>query len=252
MSPDEYHYLFAGATDEVREDSCPTEWIGTKIVTGLNSKNGIRVVPDRLTYLASARNQPSTIMSANWDRGAEWRDWFVTGLGITPHEYEKEEGIYDRVNQYLQAQYQAQQSELYTALLRPQTRAGRSAPDSLFDLQQELTARKALVRTYISLFYPEFIIDSDEIRGSMEGYGSLLDTMVLRRFREANVAVSSINEAGLSRLEQFQANWSRQPETVRRSGSIATSIAHALMRLNDLYIEFFMENEIMTPAGLRG
>ena len=137
-------------------------------------------------------------------------------------------------------------------MLRPLTRAGRSAPDSLFDLQQELTARKALVRTYISLFYPEFIIDSDEIRGSMEGYGSLLDTMVLRRFREANVAVSSINETGLSRLEQFQANWGRQPETVRRSGSIATSVAHALMRLNDLYIEFFTENEIMTPAGLRG
>ena len=252
MSPDEYHYLFAGATDEVREDSCPTEWIGTKIVTGLNSRNSIRVVPDRLTYLASARNQPSTIINANWDRGAEWRDWFVTGLGITPHEYPQDEGIYDRVNQYLQAQYQAQQSELYTALLRPLTRAGRSAPDSLFDLQQELTARKALVRTYISLFYPEFIIDSDEIRGSMEGYGSLLDTMVLRRFREANVAVSSINETGLSRLEQFQANWGRQPETVRRSGSIATSVAHALMRLNDLYIEFFTENEIMTPAGLRG
>jgi len=74
VSPDEYHYLFAAATDEVREDSCPTEWVGTKIVTPLHKSGGFRVVPNRLTYLASARKTPSEVINANWSRGAEWRD----------------------------------------------------------------------------------------------------------------------------------------------------------------------------------
>ena len=108
------------------------------------------------------------------------------------------------------------------------------------DLQIELTARKALIRSYMNLFYPDSMIDSDEIRALLEGYGSLIDSAILRRFREANVAVSSINEAGLSRLQQFQSDWNRQPEIMRRSGSIASSVAHSIIRLNALYLDFFV------------
>lgn len=238
-SPDEYHYLFAAATPEVQEDSCPTEWVGSKIVTSLNSSSLIRVVPDRLTYLASARQKPSALINANWGRGAEWRDWFITGRGVTPYEYQPDPGIEDRLSQHLQTLYQAEQSALYTALLRPQSRGGFDS-ESLRDLQEELTIRKALVRSYINLFYPELVLDSDRIRGSLEGYDALLDTAMLRRFREANVAVSSINKEGLARLDRFQSDWARQSNAVRRSGSIANSLAHALIRLNALYLDFFV------------
>jgi hypothetical protein len=240
ISPDEYHYLFAAATDEVREDSCPTEWVGTTIVTSLNKSSGIRVIPNRLTYLASARERPSEVINANWSRGAEWRDWFVTGLGVTQLEHEADEGMADHVNQHLQALYQAEQSALYAALLKPPSRGWRRNTETLFDLQEELSVRKALARSYINLFYPGFMIDSDEIRGSLEGYDALLDTTVLSRFREANVAVASINETGLARLEQFQVDWARQSDAVRRSGSLATGVAHAIIRLNTLYLDFFV------------
>ena len=241
VSPDEYHYLFAAATDEVLEDSCPTEWVGTTIITTLNKSSGIRVVPNRLTYLASARQRPSEIINANWSRGAEWRDWFVTGLGVTPREHDADEGMADHVNQHLQALYQAEQAALYASLLRPPSRRGwRRNTETLFDLQEDLSVRKALARSYINLFYPGLMIDSDEIRGSLEGYDALLDTAVLRRFREANVAVASINQTGLARLEQFQAEWARQPDAVRRSGSLATGVAHAIIRLNTLYLDFFV------------
>jgi len=241
VSPDEYHYLFAAATDEVREDSCPTEWIGSRIVTTLNGSQSINVVPDRLTYLAGVRKKPSEIIEANWSRGAEWRDWFVTGLGVTPHEYPPDDSIYGRVDQHLRTLYQAEQSLIYAALLRPQSRSmGSDTVESLLDLQEELTARKALVRAYLNLFYPETMIDSDDIRGALEGYDSLLDTSVLRRFREAGVSVASINEAGLARLEKLQSDWGRQPEPVRRSGSVATGLAHAIIRLNTLYQEYFL------------
>ncbi len=241
VSPDEYHYLFAAATDEVREDDCPTEWVGSQIVTLMGPDEEFRVVPNRLTYLAAAREKPSGIMEANWSKGAEWRDWFVTDLGVTPHTYAGDEMIGERVNQHLRALHQAEQSMLYAALLRPQSRSmGSDAVESLLDLQEELTGRKALVRSYLNLFYPEAMIDSDHIRGSLEGYDSLLDTAVLRRFREAGVAVAAINETGLERIEQLQSDWSLQPEAVRRSGSVASGVAHAIIRLNALYLEFFV------------
>lgn len=251
-SPDEYHYLFAAATEEVLEDSCPTEWVGTKIVTSLGSRNAIRVVPDRLTYLASIRKRPSEVINSNWSRGAEWRDGFVTAVGVTPHEYAMDETISGRVNQHLQSLYQAQQSVIYTSLLRPESRGGRN--DSLLELQEELTARKALVRSYINLFNPDLMVDSDEIRASLEGYNSLLDNAVLRRFREGNTAVASINDIGLSRLEEFQVSWNRLPDPVRRSGSIAISLAHAIVRLDSLYFDFFVQapeqTGSMAPVGL--
>ena len=259
VSPDEYHYLFAAATDEVREDSCPTEWVGTKIVTPLNNDGRIRVVPNRLTYLAGTRRKPSEIIASNWGRGAEWRDWFVTGLGVTPHEYEPDKGISDRVGQQLQTLYQAEQSVIYNDLLRPRSRGWRRKADSLLNLQEELTARKALVLSYISLFYPEHLVQSDSIRGLLEGHGALLDTEMLRRFQQSSVAVASINDTGLTRLERFQAEWARQPDAVRRTGSISSTVAHAMIRLNSLYREFFRfparpaENaEVIEPVGSRG
>jgi hypothetical protein len=243
VSPGEYHYLFAAATEEVAGDSCPTEWVGSKIVTELNTDGAIRVVPNRLTYLAAARKRPSEVINANWGKGAEWRDWFVTGLGITPYEFEPDPTLPDRINQHLQGLYQSEQSALYTSLLRPQSRGGRFDDESLLDLQEELTARKALIRSYINLFYPNKLIDSDAVRAALEGNDALLDTRVLRRFRDSNLAVSSINELGISRLESFQADWNRQPEAVRRTGSVSTMVAHALIRLNALYMDFFA-----TPA----
>jgi hypothetical protein len=260
VSPSEYHYLFAGATDEVLDDSCPMKWVGTKIVTSLGGDRKIRVVPDRLTYLAASRSLPSQVISANWNKNEEWRDSFVTGLDVTAYEYPPDSSISDRVNQHLQTLYQAKQAALYNALLRPPERGGSDGAGSLYSRLGDLSTRKALVRANMNLFYPQFMIDSDELRGSLEGYSALLDYDVLRRFREGNLAVSYINEAGISRLERFQAYWKRQPDSVRKSGSIATSVAHAMTRLNALYTEFFVqparpaerEGSFIAPDGFRG
>ncbi|MGK2926116.1 MAG: hypothetical protein ACSLE2_10890 [Lysobacterales bacterium] len=241
VSADEYHYLFAAATDEVLNDNCPTEWVGSRIVTDLGDTSRIRIVPDRLTYLAAARSLPSQVIATNWSRNEEWRDSFVTGLGVTPIEFAADPGMAGRVDQHLQALNQSAQSMLYNALLLPAGRNGRNDTASLHERLLELTARKALLRSYAVLFYPQQMLDSGEIRGGLEGRGSLLDAAVLRRYRDANVAVSSINERGVTRLDRLQATWSRQPEAVRRSGSSSVSVAHAVTRLNALYAEFFLD-----------
>lgn len=238
ISPDEYHYLFAAASDEVLNDSCPIEWVGSKIVTTLKSGHSFRIVPDRLTYLASARSQPSQIITSNWNRGAEWRDWFVTGLGVTAFEYSKDEKISERINQHLQGLYQAEQAKLYSALLgRPRNLLDSSV--SLYDQMTEVDTAKTLIRFHMSLFYPDLLLDSDQIRGLLEGTGALVDELVIRRFRESNRSVEAINGIALSRLAEFEAQWIQQSKSVRRSGSVALSVAHALTRLNALYQAFF-------------
>lgn len=239
VTPAEYHYLFAAADQEVLDDNCPTEWVGSRIVTPMTSGQGLRIVPNRLTYLAAARTLPSLLITSNWNRNEEWRDRFVTGLDVTPLVFPPDPSIRDRVNQHLQAMYQAEQSALYNALFRPPSRAGDTAADSLYDQLEELTAGKALLRSYINLFYPQFMVDSSEIRAALEGQGSLLERSVLQRFRERKVAVSSTNEVGLERLEQFRALWNRQPEAVRRSGNHSISVVHAISRLNSVYMQFF-------------
>jgi len=239
ISPDEYHYLFAAASDEVLGDSCPMEWVGSRIVTPIGSPQKIRIVPDRLTYLAAARSLPSQVIAANWSRGEEWRDSFVTGLNVQSHEYPLDTSINDRLNRHLQAMYQAEQNRIYNEMFQPGINEDRDAGESLFERLQDLEVSKALLRSYMKLFYPQLMVDSSELRALLEGQGSLVDRPVLRRFREANVAVSSINETGIARLERFQALWARQPEAVRRSGTSAVVVAHALARLNALYNEYF-------------
>jgi len=238
VSPGEFHYLFAAASDEVLADDCPTEWVGSRIVTSLGDNHRARVVPDRLTYLAAARSLPSQVLNANWSRREEWRDAFVTGRDVTAFELPADPGIADRVNQHLQDLYQAEQAEIYNAMFQPDPLVGDS--DSLAGLLESLRVSKALLRSYMNLFYPQLMVDSDEIRGYLEGQGSLLGFRVLRRFRESNVAVSSINETGLTRLEGFQALWNRQPDAVRRSGTSAISVAHAIVRLSALYQQYFV------------
>jgi hypothetical protein len=239
ISPDEYHYLFAEASDEVLNDSCPAEWVGSKIVTNLISDNGFRIIPDRLTYLASARSQPSQIITSNWGRGAEWRDWFVTGLRVTPIEYQEDEKISARINQRLKGLYQAEQAMLYSALLRRPSRTGIDSSVYLYDQMTEVDTAKTLVRFHMSLFYPDLLMDSDEIRGFLEGTGALVDRPVLGRFRESNVPVESINDIAVSRLAEFNDRWNHQPKAMRSSGSVPLSVAQAITRLNALYQAFF-------------
>lgn len=237
-SPEEYHYLFAQTSDEVLNDSCPVEWVGSRVVTPLRESRG-GIVPNRLTYLAASRKLPSRLLQNNWDRGAEWRDWFVTGIGVTPLEVPASPKITTRLNQHLQSLYQAEQTEIYQRILLTNARNSQGDDVSLFDEMLEVSINKALVRMQMMLFYPDSLLNSDAIRMAVAGDSGLLDGRTLRRFREENIALTSVNGIARERLKEARDAWSRQPETVRRQGSVSGSLKHALTRINILYRQFF-------------
>jgi hypothetical protein len=237
-SPEEYHYLFAQASEEVLQDSCPMEWVGTRVITPLRVDRG-GIVPDRLTYLAASRTLPSRLLQGNWENGAEWRDWFVTGIGVTPIELASLPDINSRLNQHLQSLYQAEQAQIYTRMLLPDARNSKGDDVSLFDEMSRVSIAKASLHMQMMLFYPESMFNSDSIRKSIAGDEGLLERRSLRRFREENIALTSVNSLAAERLRELQLNWSHQPEAVRREGSISASLVHAMTRINILYRQFF-------------
>ncbi|HEY5775071.1 MAG TPA: hypothetical protein VIS57_03200 [Xanthomonadales bacterium] len=244
-SPEENHYLFAQASDEVLNDSCPVEWVGSRMVTPLREDRG-GIVPNRLTYLAASRKLPSRLLQSNWDRGAEWRDWFVTGIGVTPLELPVAAEIMTRLNQHLQALYQAEQTEIYQRILLPNYRNPKGNDVSLYDEMSEVSTAKALLRMQMLLFYPESLYNEDSILMAIAGDAGLLEQRTIRRFREDNMPLTSVSRIARERVNSFREVWSKQPEAVRRHGSLPVSLVYALTRINFLYRQFF----IAKPAKL--
>lgn len=238
-SPDEYHYLFGPSGEEVLDAPCPMEWVGTRIVTGLGDRTAIRVVPDRLTYLAAARSLPSALFAANWTRNQQWRDAFPNGPEVAQLDLEPDSDFTLRLDRFLEGLYRAEQAAVYNALLNPPPRSWRGVPSSLHGTLREVDTRKELLRAQLSLFYPLTQVGSDEIRSLLEGTAGLPDTLSVRAARREKVAVSSIATTGLDRVESLRGAWSRQPETVRRTGSAAISLVHAIVRLDALHRDFF-------------
>lgn len=237
-SPEEHHYLFAQTSDEVLDDSCPVEWVGTRVVTPLRvNRNGI--VPNRLTYLAASRKLPSRLLQNNWARGAEWRDWFVTGIGVSSLEVPPPPELITRLNQHLQSLYQAQQTGIYQRLMLPNVKNSAGDDVSLFDEISQVSINKSLIRMQMMLFYPALLTQSDAIRLSVAGDEGLLESRTLRRFREQNIALTSVSDIALQRLGGLRAAWGEQADAVRRQGTMPTSLMHALTRINILYRQYF-------------
>jgi len=238
-APDEHHYLFAQASEEVLNDSCPVEWVGSRTITPLREDRG-GMVPDRLTYLAASRKLPSRLLQSNWDRGAEWRDWFVTGIGVSPLELPDSPDIKTRLNQHLQSLYQAEQMEIYQRILLPNARDSKGEVVSLFTEMSEVSISKAILRMQMMLFYPESVIHNDSIRRAIAGDAGLLEQRTLRRFKGENVPLTSVSRIARERLSKFSEEWLNQPEALRRQGSLPPSLVYALTRINTLYRQFFI------------
>jgi hypothetical protein len=180
------------------------------------------------------------LLQNNWDTGAEWRDWFVTGLGVTPLYLPGPGNITTRLDQHLQLLYQAEQAEVYQRVFLPNARNADGEDVSLFDEMSQVSMNKAVMRMLMMLFYPASLSDSDAIRMAMNGQAGLLDGRILRRFREEDTALTKVNALAHERLYAFRQAWAEQPGEVLRQGSIPPSVAYAMNRLNVLYRQLVM------------
>ena len=139
----------------------------------------------------------------------------------------------------MQALYQREQAGIYQRVLLPNARNAEGKEVSLYTEMSEVSLNKALMRIQMMLFYPQSLLSSDPIRQAMAGDAGLLERRTLRRFKEDNVAFTSVSEISKQRLNQLRRAWEAQPEAVRKEGTMPVSLMHAMTRINSTYRQFF-------------
>ncbi|TVQ35015.1 MAG: hypothetical protein EA370_09755 [Wenzhouxiangella sp.] len=224
------HYLFAAADPALLDLSCPHGLAGDPIASELPPGRP-PLVPNRLTYFVSLPTTAEAQLIANWDRGAEWRDWFLTGDRV--EVLEQQEGI------ELALTVEAELSSL--ASRRERQLAGRllnpilpSATDPVSLAMAEIVEYGALLRRLLELHYPRVLRHDDEVRSLVNGEAGMINRDRIRHLRDAGQPMLQVPGIGRERLERLRQAWLDLPTDLRESGQVSPELDHGRELLDEL------------------
>jgi len=223
-STERSHYLFAEASDELLELECPLSLSGRSVASQLPpERRGL--VPHRLTYFVSTPVTADAKLAANWDRGAEWRDWFFTGNQVEVVESPRPAVLDARV-----------QAELELLAARRERRiAGRllttADADSLGEAMAAVADNSALLRRVLEIHYPRLLRHDTALRSALVGSSGLLGREQVRQFRDGGQPLSMLAAEGRLRLSALQAIWEELPDALREQGQWSPETVVALSQL---------------------
>lgn len=227
------HYLFAGAEEELLAEDCPVNRVGSAVASSLpESHPGL--VPNRLTYFTSTPTTPEAEMLANWDQGAEWRDWFVTGRRVDRIEASDPGSMEVAVQAELADLVARRERQLVGPLINP-PRAGDVDP--IVSAMSRVADTAALMRRVLELHYPRIIRQHAPVRAMLAGQSGLVTRDRVRLLRDNGVAASRMPQLGLERAQRLSNAWLELPESLREQGQRAPEIDYSLERLSKLQRE---------------
>lgn len=221
------HYLFSEANPELLESACPHQHIGEPIASELGGKR-VALVPDRLTYFTSAPTTADAQLQANWTRGAEWRDWFVTGERIELLESTDGDHLELAVQAQLAALAVERERQLSAPLIRP---ARRDETDPAARAMAEVSASAAMLRRILEIHYPRVIRHDDDVRALVSGSESLISRDRVRMLRDGGVPTRQVPDIGQARLERLRDHWLSLPAELREQGQPAPELDFGHERL---------------------
>ncbi len=221
------HYLFAEASESILELDCPAglagEPVGSELPPG---RRGL--VPNRLTYFVATPSTAEALLAANWDRGAEWRDWFLTA--------ERAETLEARSPTVLQGRVQAALDDLVAR--RERRLAARllafNEDDVLSRTMAEVADNAAFVRRVMELHYPRLVRHEVRLRSHLTGSRGLLGRDQVRRFRDGGRPLVELAAEGRERLNLLQTTWEEQPEILREQGQTVPETSVVLGQIGRL------------------
>jgi hypothetical protein len=226
------HYLFASSLPEVLEMDCPNALAGQPIASEL-AEGHLGLVPNRLTYFVSQPTTARAEMLANWDQGAEWRDWFVTGGRVEKIVISEGAELAVEVDAELDRLARQRDRDLSARLLS-RLSPTQSAPDALTAAMSTVAENTALLRRVLEIHYPRVIRQDPIIRGLLAGEGGLLNRDRVRQLSDTEIGFGDIVGLGRSRLDRLRAHWSGLPVELRESGQVSPELDFAAERLDDL------------------
>ncbi|MGY6553464.1 MAG: hypothetical protein ACXIUM_02965 [Wenzhouxiangella sp.] len=226
-SAERSHYLFAEASEELLDLECPLSLSARPLASRLaEQRRGL--VPDRLTYFVSTPVTADSKLAANWDRGAEWRDWFLTGERIEIMQMPQSEVLFARVQAELEALAERRERRIFTRLL------DSANGDPLSEAMASVTDNAALLRRVLEIHYPRLLRHDTALRATLMGSQSLLGRDQLRQFRDSRQAFTELAADGRERLLLLQSFWESLPDVLREQGQIAPESELALGQLLEL------------------
>jgi hypothetical protein len=224
------HYLFAGSDPDLLDLECPRSLAGAPIASELpEGRPGL--VPNRLTYFASTPTTAEVQLLANWDRGAEWRDWFVTGGRVETLESSSGEALLAEVQSQLASLVSRRERQLSARLLSAMP---ADDSDALGLAMADIAEYVALLRRLMELHYPRVIRHDDELRALLVGDAGLLNRDRVRQLRDAGLPMAQVPTLGRERLEHFIRLWSELPLALRESGQSSPELDYGLEQLDKL------------------
>jgi hypothetical protein len=236
------HYLFAAADEELLGRACPIDRVGGSVASRLPEDHP-GLVPNRLTYFASAPTTPEAELIANWDQGSEWRDWFVTGQRVEVLDAVDGETIRTEVRAELASLVARRERELTAPLVNPMP-AGASDPLAVAMADAADTA--ALMRRVLEIHYPRIIRQMAPVRRHLAGESGLLTRERVRVLRDTGTPAVRMPAVGLARARAFETVWDGLDVRLREQGQRAPELDYALERLES------MRRRIMAPAAEPG
>ncbi len=229
-SADSRHYLFAAADPELLELECPRDLIGQSVASTLPEER-LRLIPDRLTYFVSAPTTPEAELLANWDRGAEWRDWFVTGDRVEHLESLDGAALEVAVQARLSALSARRERQLAAPLISP-VRADDADPLAL--AMARVADSTAMLRRLLEIHYPRLIRHHDPVRASLAGEAGLLNRERVRTLRDEGMPMVHVPRIGRERVQELSEQWVALPAELREQGQRAPEVDFGLERLGAL------------------
>lgn len=224
------HYLFAAIDEAILAENCPIERVGGSVAGNLPEGHP-GLVPNRLTYFASTPTTPEAELLANWDQGAEWRDWFVTGGRVETVEAADPDEMEVAVRARLANLVTRRERQLVAPLINP-PRAGDQDP--LVLAMSRVADTAALLRRMLELHYPRIIRQHAPIRALLSGDAGLVTRDRVRLLRSEGVAAGRMPALGLERAERLRNAWLELPESLREQGQRAPEVDYSLERLSKL------------------
>ncbi len=226
------HYLFASADPSILEMECPSGLAGESVASELPERR-LGLVPNRLTYFVSLPTTAESQLIANWDRGSEWRDWFVTGRqveSLIDSDGDSEE-LTVLVRATLSELTNRRERQLSASLLNP---PGPDSSDPLTRAMSEVSDNTTLLRRVVELHYPRLLRHDDGIRSAFSGEGGLLTRERVRQMRDAGQPMASVPLLGRERMERLRENWLALPALLRESGQPAPEFDYGQEKLDML------------------
>jgi hypothetical protein len=224
------HYLFAAADPDLLELECPRDLIGKPVASTLSDER-FRLIPDRLTYFVSAPTTPEAELLANWDRGAEWRDWFVTGDRVERLESLDGAELELAVQARLSALSARRERQLAAPLTAP-VRADGAEPLAL--AMARVADSTAMLRRLVEIHYPRLIRHHDPVRAMLAGEAGLLNRERIRALRDEGVPMAHAPRIGRERSQDLREEWMLLPAELREHGQRAPEVDFGFERLEAL------------------